>query len=85
MRIPDPEAWKQTVLLELDMLSLMAMHGYLCLALRHPATRGIYSRPQILLVVERIERALLESDMLSEEELAAIDAEKDLRHDRAKH
>jgi len=36
----DETVWRQHVTLELSVLTVMAMHGNLCLALRHTATRG---------------------------------------------
>jgi len=40
MPATDPAIWKQKVSLDLDLLAVMALHGNLCLALRHPKNQG---------------------------------------------
>lgn len=36
----DPAFWKSSVEVRMDILTLMAVHGSLCLTLRHPAFQG---------------------------------------------
>ncbi len=38
---PDPEFWHRKVTIELDVITLLAVHGNLLLALRHPQNIGI--------------------------------------------
>lgn len=51
------------------LLQWMAVHGYLCLALRHPQANGP-SRQIALHVVDQLEKLLVEGGLLSREEMA---------------
>jgi hypothetical protein len=51
----------------------LAMHGFLCLALRHPGTRDNESRPMAVRAVKRLGRLMVEVGAFTPEELAAIE------------
>jgi hypothetical protein len=51
-----------------DLLSWMAVHGNLCLALRHPANDGL-SRDLVRQFRDRLGRMLVEAGMLTREQL----------------
>jgi hypothetical protein len=67
----DAEFLEQTVMLELPLGLLMALHGYLCLALRHPGTTGP-SRALVEALVQETEEVLEEAGVLTADEVAAI-------------
>lgn len=59
----NPDFWKKLVRFEVDVILLMAMHGNLCLALRHPDNQGkvremmipFVNTPDALREIEQIE------------------------------
>lgn len=70
-RLAGHELIQAPVALELPMLSWLAVHGNLLLALRHPENAGT-SRQLVEDVVAALEGLFLDSGLLSEEQLAAI-------------
>jgi hypothetical protein len=72
---PTPEFWTQPVQLELSLLTAMAMHGNLCLALRHPQNNG-HSRPVITAAIRALGDILVEAGALSAERVAEIEREE---------
>ena len=46
----DETVWRKQVTLDLSLLTVMAVHGNLCLALRHPANRCPSTRLVVALV-----------------------------------
>lgn len=87
MRVADdPEFWKHilvnggTIWTEefqitflLNPLNLMALHGFLCLALRHPGTKDNVCRPAIVELVKQIGIILVDLDVLTPEQLTQIE------------
>jgi hypothetical protein len=65
----DPEFWKQHIHLSISYLDLMAMHGALCLALRHPQFTGP-TRAMIVTAVKEIGKGLVNAGILTPEQLA---------------
>jgi len=74
----DEAVWMQRITLELNLLTIMALHGNLCLALRHPANRGP-STHLVAAVVRQLGEVLLARGALTAAELAdvyAVEAEE---------
>jgi len=67
----DPQLWLQRVTLEGDLLTWLAVHGYLCLALRHPAMTGP-SRHLVAAVVRQLGEVLVARGALTAAELAEV-------------
>ncbi len=55
---------------ETNLLTWLAIHGNLCLALRHPQNKGA-SRPLVMKFVKELGDKLLEWKVITEEQLAA--------------
>lgn len=55
-----------------DLLTWMAIHGFLCLALRHPKTKGHSMRPTVLDVIRRLEEELVREGVLDPKIVAEI-------------
>jgi uncharacterized protein related to proFAR isomerase len=68
----DPEKFEQEVSIQADLLAWLAVHGYLCLALRHPGPREGKTRPFILKMVATIETALLKGGIMGPEDIKLI-------------
>jgi len=71
--------WMQHVTRELNLLTIMAIHGNLCLALRHPANRGP-STQLVAAVVRQLGEVLVARGALTAAELAevyAVEAKED--------
>lgn len=62
----------RTVLLEVDLLTLMAIHGYLCLGLRHPGASPGDTRNLVLRFVESAGSNLVRGGLLTRAELALV-------------
>lgn len=67
--ITDPNFWKREVQVNISLLDLMAMHGALCLALRHPQFKGEV-RAMIVRAVKLIGNNLVTNGALTPEQLA---------------
>lgn len=67
----DETVWRQHVTLELNVLTVMAIHGNLCLALRHPANRGPSTR-LVAAVVHQLGELLVARGALTAAELAEV-------------
>jgi len=63
----------ENVLLQINLpaLHLMALHGYICLGLRHPKTTGP-SRDIVLHYIDVFETLLLNSGLLDEDDVRLI-------------
>jgi hypothetical protein len=57
----------------LNPLNLMALHGFLCLALRHPVTKDHACRPAIVEMVKQIGITLVDLGVLTPEQLTQIE------------
>jgi hypothetical protein len=58
--------------LDIPVGHLLAIHGYLCLALRHPEVQGTTSTTELIEpFVEELGQALVELGILTDEQLAA--------------
>lgn len=68
----DPAFWRQRVTLNLDALTLLAIHGSLCLALRHPQNKG-ESRHIVVSFVKQIGQHMVNLGILSSEQLRQIE------------
>lgn len=72
---PTPEFWQQTVLLQVDLLTAMAIHGNLLLSLRHPANNGM-SRVCVEAAVRTLGLLLIEAGALTGDRWAAIERDE---------
>lgn len=66
--VPNPEVAKKRLKVEADLLTWMAVHGNLLLALRHPENTG-ESRRIVAGFVEDIGRMLVVGGIINQEEL----------------
>lgn len=57
----------------LNPLNLMALHGFLCLALRHPGTKDHACRPAIVEMVKQIGITLVDLGVMTPEQLTQIE------------
>ncbi|HWQ96305.1 MAG TPA: hypothetical protein VN368_02920 [Candidatus Methylomirabilis sp.] len=71
----NPQFWTRELEINFvtNPLNLMALHGFLCLALRHPGTRDHSCRSAIVQVVKQIGKTLVELGALSPEQLTQIE------------
>jgi hypothetical protein len=69
----DTAFWAQDIALHVPLYVAMAMHGYLCLALRHPGTRELSNRPVAVRAVTRLGQLFVQHGALTAEELAALE------------
>jgi len=67
----DETVWRQRVTLDLNLLTIMAIHGNLCLALRHPANSGP-STQLVAAVVRQLGEVLVARRALTAAELAEV-------------
>ena len=67
----DETVWRKHVTLELSLLTVMAVHGNLCLALRHPANRGPSTR-LVVALVRQLGEFLVARGALTAAELAEV-------------
>lgn len=65
---PNPAFWKKRVTIETDVITLLAMYGNLCLALRHPENKG-ESRALIMHLVREIGEELVLLGAITQEQL----------------
>jgi len=65
----NPEFWKKDAAIKANMITLMSIHGNLCLALRHPQNKG-RSRQYVVEFVKKLGRFLVETGAITEEQLA---------------
>src|SRR5919109_563783 len=72
-RVDDAAFWQQDIALHVPLYVALAMHGHLCLALRHPGTREHESRPMAVRAVKRLGQLMVHVGALTAEELAAIE------------
>lgn len=61
---PDPEFWLRNINVTTDAISLMAVHGNLLLALRHPENTGL-SRQYVINFVKQAGEKLIELGALT--------------------
>lgn len=73
----DIQFWKQNVIMDLDILTLMTLHGNVCLALRHPGNGGS-ARGIMIQFVKKVGRHLVELGALTEKELKQIEKTEQL-------
>jgi hypothetical protein len=73
--MPNLAVARWPVVVEMDLLTLMALHGYCCLALRHPASAasGGDVRETILRFVREAGALLVEGGLLTAEERAYVE------------
>jgi hypothetical protein len=69
----DTAFWEQEIELHIPLYVALAMHGYLCLALRHPGTRELKNRPMAVRAVKRLGQLMVATGALTREELAALE------------
>lgn len=71
----DKNFWTKpiSVHLMIDPISLMALHGFMCLALRHPKTKDHTCRPQMIQLVKNLGQRLVGIGALTQEELEVIE------------
>lgn len=63
----------QDIELHVPLYVAMAMLGHLCLALRHPGTRGNQTRPMVVRVVRRLGQLLVAKGALADDELEDVE------------
>jgi len=70
----DPEFWTKPfkVTFLFNTLNLMALHGFLCLALRHPGTSDHACRLAIIGLVNEIGKILVDLGALTPEQLQEV-------------
>jgi hypothetical protein len=71
--LDDTAFWSQDIALHVPLYVALAMHGYLCLALRHPDTRELGNRPMAVRAVKRLGQLMVAVGALTAEELAVIE------------
>lgn len=76
MTCPDLEnrPYENAESIEASLLTWLAVHGYLCLALRHPGIQDVFAHPSSLVIqmfVEQLGERLVRSGVLTPEELEA--------------
>jgi len=72
-RLDDIAFWQQSTELVMPLWIAMAIHGYLCLALRDPRTRTDHQRPAVVRAVRRLGELLVARGGLTAVELAVIE------------
>jgi hypothetical protein len=72
-RVDDAAFWEQDIALHVPLYVALAMHGHLCLALRHPGTRELESRPMVVRAAKRLGQLMVAMKALSAQELAVIE------------
>lgn len=55
--------------IEAELLTWMAVHGNICLALRHPENRSQFVRPRMIRLVKEIGAMLVERGFMTQAEL----------------
>lgn len=65
----DADLLRQRVTVELPLIAWLAIHGNLCLALRHPQNRGP-SRLTCIDALERLAELIIEHGLMTREEMA---------------
>jgi len=68
----DPQFWKSQAQVNAPMLTWLAVHGNLCLALRHSENRGP-SRPHVEQFVKQLGRWLVVLGAITQRELEAAE------------
>jgi hypothetical protein len=73
-RLPslDENQWERTAHFEFDFATVLTIHSYLCVALRHLTDSASATRSVALKVVAGMERALLNAGVLNEAEVAEL-------------
>lgn len=69
--LKDLAFWKQDVELHVDLASLLALYGNLCLALRHPLNQGS-TRELMVTFTRNIGELLVQAGVISESELTQL-------------
>jgi len=70
-KILNPEDLYKEISITFDTLSLLVIHGCVCLALRHPLSTGPM-RKVALDFVEKVEKGLLQAGVLDQEDIEYI-------------
>lgn len=66
------EMVKKAAVVKADLLTWLAIHGNLCLALRHPGNTG-KSRPYVIAFTKSLGKKLVEWGVVTEEDLRATE------------
>jgi hypothetical protein len=74
--LDDAACWTQPIELVIPLGIALAMHGHLCLALRHPGTRDHPLRPAVVRAVRRLGDLLVARGALTATELATIEGDE---------
>lgn len=64
----DPDFWLKTVTIDANLLQSMAVHGALCMALRHPHFKG-HSRQLVVDFTKSLGEFLVQAEALTPEQL----------------
>jgi hypothetical protein len=71
--LTDTDFWNDPVELVMPLFIAMAVHGHLCLALRHPGTQHTTLRPAVVRAVRRLGDLLVDRGALTKDELALLE------------
>lgn len=73
--IDDPDFWlrKHQFSFYFNTLNLMTLHGFLCLALRHPGTQDHLCMPAITMLMKQIGIVLVDLGALTPEQVTQIE------------
>ncbi|KPQ44774.1 MAG: hypothetical protein MPEBLZ_00660, partial [Candidatus Methanoperedens nitroreducens] len=72
IKVPgNPDFWIQTINITLNIspLDLMALHGFLCLALRHPGVKDHSRRPAMIQLVKNLGQKLVKIGALTSQQI----------------
>ncbi len=69
---PDPEFWKKKIKVDMDVITLLSIHGNLCLALRHPENTG-ESRKLIVSFVKQTGQYLVYLGVYTQDQLKQVE------------
>jgi hypothetical protein len=65
----NPDKARMMIMIPAEALTWLAVHGNLCLALRHPDNNSPRVRPRMIKMVKRLGELLVESGLLTQAEI----------------
>jgi len=77
----DPEFWRQTAMMNFDLITVLALHGAVVLALRHPGMKGS-TRDVLGRAVAQMEQLLVARGALTPEQVAEAHRVEEEARDR---
>ena len=70
--------WYELSLVDFSNLELLLLHGYICLALRHPSTFKLSSVETMQSLLERIQTHLKGIELLSDQDISFIKTQEEI-------